>query len=1087
MKRRGLCFLVGAFLAALASPAFAEPPPHLDMVRALRERNDSDLALMYLDVLAKDPSANISPQLLALERARTQLEMAANEFNVGKRDKLFTDARAGFTKFIKEKATDPLAAEAAYDAARILSLEGRGIVTRSRVRNHGSVQEGDALKALEKFTKALPELADSIEKINNAIANGQPTPVVMKSLEHARLAATLEFNITRLDRAAAIEDSNGGRDEAATLRAAATTALIDKDKALLAKDPTSPNYWIAKAWLFKAYSDQTLGDKAKAELDAVLAAPAEAGESGKRLVRFLRFMDYATNNRGIADTVKFGDEWLKLYRSFSRTPQGYAVQYQMGMIYFNLAKNNLPDPEKGGKVDPKTKENIEKALTYLKPLAETENDYTELADGAVNIMTLALNDAYNGKIEEITTFERAYNLYKTMASKLGKQKEDEQKRSLGEILKILQHGLALPDAVTQPAKYAEARSDLAYVYIALDQPLQAAVAGEDVAYRMAASPKAAAGAEFAIQAYLQLLEQSRGASPDNKFVVSVQERLKAIFEHLEKRWPNENATDAARHRLGISYIAQENYKDAADVLARVTAGYKPAGMLVDAKFQLARSLGKLASDPKVQDADKKVFQARQVKALQDVPEVEDSATPYFAQIYVQSKLMLGFTLYETKDYKQLDDVSNLLKRRLDKFKLDAATKADLQKTVDALGLWAKFGRATEDLEKGKIDEATKETDATILKVQEDLGKLKKMKELTDYYEGQKKIVELDQKDPRTDAENAILAKLKADFEGLKEKGEPIERQVNTYVALLRGLMIVSLRANVQKGNLAGARKVLHLLQDLDTGGANVGANIYRQLIIQFNKQIKDLEADPKTKPDAEKLKKNFSDFLEELGKQSDLTVGLRFFLAHANESLGRYAQAAALLSPVPEPPRPAKGKPPADPKLEGEYRAARILEIHELTLAKDYAKAEELIKKIESTSDEWGKDSIEVLKTKAFVYQTQEKWAQATKAWTGPVDKLKNKMLRTQDSKDKEAYFEAFYEYNYCRIHYAITLKDPAKKPDAIKGAVKMIVSLENSKEGFGNESLKKKYQDLIAIPEIKPEYDEQKKAAAAAAATTTK
>src|SRR5262245_24771364 len=98
MKRSVGTLALGALLAAVASLPAEEP--HLEFVRGLRARHYNDLAMDYLQRL----SQNAPPQLareLPLEFARTRLELAKDEPDIGRRLALYAEARKDLVASLK--------------------------------------------------------------------------------------------------------------------------------------------------------------------------------------------------------------------------------------------------------------------------------------------------------------------------------------------------------------------------------------------------------------------------------------------------------------------------------------------------------------------------------------------------------------------------------------------------------------------------------------------------------------------------------------------------------------------------------------------------------------------------------------------------------------------------------------------------------------------------------------------------------------------------------------------------------------------------------------------------------------------------
>src|SRR5262249_52031021 len=124
MSRR---LLLAAALFCLVPLAPAQEPSFRDDLRfvdKLRQRGDNDLALEFLQKIAKDAPADLKKEL-PLEFAKTRLRMAGDEAETAKRLKLYQGARADFEKFIKANPTHARVAEANLEIARVLNLQGK--------------------------------------------------------------------------------------------------------------------------------------------------------------------------------------------------------------------------------------------------------------------------------------------------------------------------------------------------------------------------------------------------------------------------------------------------------------------------------------------------------------------------------------------------------------------------------------------------------------------------------------------------------------------------------------------------------------------------------------------------------------------------------------------------------------------------------------------------------------------------------------------------------------------------------------------------------------------------------------------------
>ncbi len=116
---------------------------------------------------------------------------------------------------------------------------------------------------------------------------------------------------------------------------------------------------------------------------------------------------------------------------------------------------------------------------------------------------------------------------------------------------------------------------------------------------------------------------------------------------------------------------------------------------------------------------------------------------------------------------------------------------------------------------------------------------------------------------------------------------------------------LALRANVQKGNIEKAKKILGYLDRLtgEEGGLGGGSStVLRSLIGDLQVQVKEL----KKANDLPKLKatvKVFSAFIDDLANKKDKGLDLKdiTFLATCYASLDEYPKAANLYSKIPAP------------------------------------------------------------------------------------------------------------------------------------------------------------------------------------------
>jgi hypothetical protein len=1081
MKRLFLLGLLVTGMTVCLTGRGQEAPvekPHLELVRALRAKGYSDLALDYLDGLAKNGPATLKP-FVPLEKARVRLDMADREPNLGARAGLYNQARQEFLDFIKNRPDDPLAAEAQLEATRILMLEGRAQMRQSQKLPPGDL-EAMVEKAGKQFKLARAELEKALEALDAALPKAT-NDKLKKSLLQAKSLAKLENLRNVLDLASTYEPLNLSLAERGKLINDTITkleAFADEDR----KDPIGNQ---ARAWVGKAHLDLDNPAKAKDTFDVVLKLTGPEAEDARRLARYFQFMQGVDPRKPApADQVQaMGEEWLKLYPNQRNTPEGQALRYALANSYMKSgqAMHKPPAPP-----SPAAKAAYTKALDQYRALESPENEYTEDASGNRLKITIALNVGADN-LREIKEFGQAFMGAQAQVAKLGeaeqkfyrlkaqpnptqKEKEavkemeakwpEERKQFLRLIRDFLLHARSLADAKTPSNDLAECYANLVYVNMALGEPEKGAVIGEYAARHMPHVSKASAAAAYALQAYGQMIADRAGVD-DDKWVKTDEDRLLKLAEYMEKVWPNDTNTDAARHQVGTMMLQRKRAKEAVTVLSRVSSGYKPAASLTDARWWWAYAAEQMLREPNLTDEERKFYQDQARLALEGIPEVPTNVPAGVAQMYILAKMQFCNTLFEAKKYDELDKHALVLKKKLAAFEIPEDVRERLQPNVDLLGIYAQFGRATlllntnqakkaEDL----CDEVIPKFSAQVKKTKADLEKARK------------------EHDALENAAN-LTAQQKETLEDLKQDVQRLTYQVNRESQLLRGFLTIAMRASVQNGNIANAQRLLVTLRN--AASESVGAQVYVQLVAQLKDQIEDLQAAKKTK-ELNELIQNFRAFLEALAKEKPSTEMI-FFIANVYRQLELPNDAATILERLVDP--GARG----DDKAIEAYRAGKMMQAQLYRLAKNYTKAAELISKIEG--EPWA--GTRIMREKAFLNQDQEKWGPAAVAWRNIMDRLGPHL---QQPKLKEQYYDCYFNYIKCLYKYALNYQNPKlnaaevndKKREYIERAAKLILKVEEVEPAnMGAPGLKEEYEKLLKDnPLLQKEYDKAKKEAPA-------
>lgn len=1059
MKKMALMLTLAVTWLALG-PVRADDVPHMDFVRALRARNFSDLALDYLERMAKDAGVPADVKAaIPLEKARTRMEQATHEFNPAKRQALYTQARGEFDAFVKAKPNDPYAAEAKFESARILALQGRSQLIKAQRNSEEGAAQAEFQKAHDMFVQAGRELKSALAKLQE-VEKGNLPPRVEAAIKTARLQCALEVQLAVMDQASTYEALNKNLEERGGLIKDAITEL----KKLHGEEAKSPVCWMAKTLAGKGFLELDQPKEAENEFKVVLAENGQYAEPAQRAARYFMFQDAvdARKRKKSEEIIKLADEFIKLYPSHLKTSEGVFIRFELAKTYENMAKGLMKDPKAAP--DAKAKEYLEKAEALYTALDEIETEFgDEVGQRKLNVTMLKVGNIDVSNIKGIASFEVAYTIKQSLVAKLSKvEKPEERKQTLTKILDVLLRASDLIDAKVPEAKAAEIRGDLAYVYMATGDPYKAVVIGEHLAHSMTHVPKAAAGGAYALQAYAQM---AGDPAADAKSIVTDTERMHRLAIFMEKTWPADPNTDAARHVVGTLLLRppSPNPKEAAAILSRISDGYKPKTALTDARWWWADAAKKMLADKNLSEKDKNFYQGQVVKALEGIPEIANDAPSETTTMYVWAKVDLGQVFFENKKYDQMESLALTLQKRLPQFKnLDASARKDLGRTVESLVFYAQYGRAAAELKAGKVAEARKLADPILSRITDQVNSLK-----TEEVESRKALEAAEARIRVTQGKEK--EKAQGDAEEAKERYERISRNLSRDAQLMRGLMIVALQASILEENSANCMRLLTSLQK-SAGDTNVGTSVYVQIVQEIHKHITELKAGlPKTKAQLDKTIVSFMAFLDTVAKKP-LTPEIIFFLANAYSSLDKHGEAGQLLAKIPAPTKDATDK---DQQM---YKAAQFMSLRELRLGKQYDAALKMLNQILKT--EWGPKSNQIDEEKAALFEDWGKFGAAAVAWKDLMAKLLPDVQKKP--KVKEAYYIAYYNYIHCLFKYGQSLDDPKKKQDYIDRAAKAIVKLSETQQDFGGEGMKEKYDQLLNNePVLKKAVQAAKQAAA--------
>jgi hypothetical protein len=1067
----------------------AAEPPHLQFVQGLRERNLPDLALEYLLKLSVKPPPELA-DVLPLELGKTRVDLANREADAGRKMAYFLQARGEFEDFVKKNPDHPLAAQANLEIAKVIGMQGRAQLSRARRQDTPEAQLAEAIPAREMFQQAGALLKDALPKMDAQLAKATD-PRARDLLAQAKFLAEFEQGLNFLDQAQTYFNDPEGRNKAIE----SAIAILGR---VSAHDPKHPICWQAKAWLGRAYMAVDKNDEARRLYDSVLAEKGDFAAQARQQAGYykvlLELRSEADAKKRAENVQKLAEKWLEDHPDAHQSSEGYGVRYELARALFEQG-NAIP------KVGPNkdvlhqaARDLFARADRHFRILADTDNDYTDLArQMRKSLMIINPVAGTQDPIPTLTTLEQCQARAEREVAMIGQKEHnlafqakklrevnppdaDKKLRDLqrklqqeksehhATIIAALEHGLRLADAKTPDQDLGEARFLLAYVYLLEGHLFEAAILGEHQAYTMPKHTRSSSCAAYAIQAYAQLIARAQQLGSPPEELAADRERLHRLAAYMERTWPNDTATDFARHQLVGQLLKEGKNAEAIDLLAKISPSY---GHYPQARYQLAWLLHEM-SKPKEKgqplDPQQKAYRDRAEQVLQGTTLA--SGDPDAAAAYLRCKLLLGQFLFESKRYDEMEKLAAELQGRLKGMKLTEQARNELVPLVMTQMLYSRYGRANDLVKQGQFAKVKELADPVI-------------KEMEDH---------------------------------LKQGGPPADGTAR----MRRSIAVLALQALVQDNKMAEAQKLLDLLQryaaaDDDLGGGTIGVLV--QMLEQLKGQIADLESksdSPAAKAALARTKKSYGQFLDILAQQKKLPPEMGLFLATSYASLDQHAKAATLLEKVAEP-EPFKEQPPEplDPdlaKLPGRleayqkavdiynkklqeyntrmqsYRGTQIMLIRELRLAaKDATTPQDKQKYIDKTlavlnkhmATDWGRKSFEVQRERVQLLEDLERYGGADGAIVGWNSLMKQ--IQPSDESRRRIYFDCYYHLVYCYYKNAQKIPDPKKKEDGIRRAAGFITKLETSEPTFGGDHLKDMYRKLLdSEPPLKQQYKEQ-------------
>ena len=431
-------------------------------------------------------------------------------------------------------------------------------------------------------------------------------------------------------------------------------------------------------------------NKALDKYQGILQATGSAARDGKRLARYFNMLarkklKESPDPRSRCKLISSNrpEAGCSAYPNYTRTPEGYGVQYWLATFLLEEAEN----PKIGKRFQSQL---ATEARKYLSNIEHTENEFTDRAK-RLKIDAMDKQGTFKQTIDKLRTFEDCYvrAQYEQMqiaedvkqAKDNESQEEKERKQRFANIIQALQAGLKKPDAKDFPIEFNNARALLTFYLLEEGKYKEAIEVGEAFA-RKDASSQAASAAIYALVAYGQAAGRTRTQSPRcpnaaTGTILSRTRRAHARAGPLHGRSLAERAgrQPRATTRSPCTCCARKK-------IPRPSRNW-PASRrpILPTSARNIFSPAPLSSK-RHQDKDKgdpQGYYKRALAALNTLPAPTATADVETNNDYVQAKLLLGLELVKSKKLKEVDAVLAALAPKLTSLKVDDDPEKEKEK------------------------------------------------------------------------------------------------------------------------------------------------------------------------------------------------------------------------------------------------------------------------------------------------------------------------------------------------------------------------------------------------------------------------
>lgn len=1071
-------------VAASAAPAAAQPPSPLELARGLRENGQAELALEYLKELEGKPLSADDKAALLLERAKCLLEASEGEPDEATRVGMVAGAREGLNTFLIKHPKHPRAVEAQLTAAKLTAVDAREQLNRARRMDIPGTSENpderaareaamakqkeEARKARRLFLLAAKQFGAASAQLRQRLDDKSLDPLARRALEREAFEAELAAGVNQFNTAETFMPPQlvTGAEKAERNK------YLDQAKDTFGKlakgPPTNRTAWVARAWVAEVTYEQDALNEAAEQVKAILRAPYAEAEEGKRMARFFQLRRDFLNALGDRNLQKVQAseaeirEWRRAYDNPRRpTPEAFAARYYQARALQSIAESAIGPPPKDGRpatFGAETRRRLEEAEKLYRGLTQTDNEYTARAARQRTAVVRRLLGEADQPLSAYDTFEKAQMASLIQLSKLAQaeampekteaqkaRKEAEVKDRQLRTIALLERSRALATPQDNPADVNDVLLRLIYSYQLTGQPYQAAVLGEHVA-RTIKGPggKAAYAGWLSLVNYLAAGRRAKGEGARG----ADRERAVAVARFLEERFPNDAATDSARHQLASLYLEEKKPLEAFEALLKVRPAYAQITHVRLLEGYLAAQLV-APRDSDLPEARKAEVFKRAVADLAKVTKPAPVATEDDVRDYVSARCRLASLMLAqgradpaaekaAPGYDQALAVADAAVRDIPTF--NALTEA--KGGAKALNLDGREmmllaqdaqGRASYLRARALMDAADATPDPAARQQKYDAAA-----------RTLQPVVELVEKNGPL-----FTPEMKKWSEGIGEDRDTVQK---ARIAQLAGVVdktrvdvvLAAFRLKVKQSKGAEAAALLNLIEKAGGSIENslpllepVGRELAVQLAV-LRKEGKKAEADA--------LSAGLAVLLNKITTVKKLPEPTVLFVGQMLVEVGQFDKAVEMLRKIPAPefagwqenkpeliPQEVRGRVQAQIR---DYAAAQYGIARALREAKRYKEAEELLRGVVGRPEKpgWGSGRLYFRKELALVHEgkaegianpkeANAEWGQAVKEWTALFNVQRARLQKPppgatpqQMAEFRNAFADAFLDVNRCLV-----------------------------------------------------------------------